>query len=397
MTTPGLATTSDSPPAPLYTQIGLFTATRTVVNTGFRMLYPFLPVFARGMGVDLQTAALIVTARSSVGLVSPLLGSTADVWGRRPAILAALGAIVLAMLAVVARPIFPVVLAAMAVAAIAKAVLEPAMWAYLSDRVDYARRGLALALTELSWSSAYLIGMPLVGLAITANGWAGPFPWLAGLTLVGAVAVRVVMPAARAQTVSQRPPSFRESARVVLTHRTALLGMAMATLITIANENVSIVFGQMMEDSFHLEVLGLGLASTLIGVAELAGEGAVVAFVDRIGKRRAVILGVGLNLLVSLALPALSRTLPGALTGLFLFYLTFEFSVVSVIPMMSELVPSARATMMAGSAAAFSLGRALGSQIGPALYAHGLLASGVVGAALDAAAIVLLVFFIEAE
>lgn len=367
-----------------------------MVNTGFRMLYPFLPVFARGMGVDLETAALIVTARSSVGLVSPLLGSAADVWGRRSAILAALGAIVLAMLAVVIRPIFPVVLAAMAVAATAKVVLEPAMWAYLSDRVEYSRRGLALALTELSWSNAYLIGMPLVSLAIAQYGWAAPFPWLAGLTVLSAVGIRVVMPAEPARHASQRP-SFRESVRVVVTHRTALFGMAMAILMTVANENIAIVFGQLMEDSFHLQVLGLGLASTLIGVSELTGEGLVAAFVDRLGKRRAVILGLALNLAVSLALPALSHTLTGALTGLFLFYLTFEFSVVSTMPMVSELVPSARATMLAGEAAAFSLGRAIGSQLGPRLYAIGLPVSGGVSAVFDAAAIVLLVFFIQAE
>ena len=382
--------------APLPVQIGLFTATRTVVNTGFRMLYPFLPVFARGMGVDLQTAALIVTTRSSVGLVSPVLGSAADVWGRRAAILAALGTIVLAMLAVVVRPVFPVVLGAMALAAVAKVVMEPAMWAYLSDRVDYARRGLALAVTELGWSSAYLIGMPLVGLAIAQFGWNAPFQWLAGLTLLGVLAIRFVMPAEPIRQSAQRP-SFRESARVVLTHRTAIFGLLVAILITIANENIGIVFGQMMEDSFQVQVLGLGLASTLIGVAELAGEGVVIGLVDRLGKRRTIILGVGLNLVVSLALPFVSRTLPGALTGLFLFYLTFEVSVVSTVPLMSELVPSARATMMAGAAAAFSLGRALGSQLGPALYAHGMLTSGIVGAALDGAAVALLVFFIQAD
>ena len=65
--------------------------------------------------------------------------------------------------------------------------------------------------------------------------------------------------------------------------------------------------------------------------------------------------------------------------------------------MMTELVPSARATMMAGSAAAFSLGRAFGSLLGPRLYVFGLALTGEVAAVLDAAAIVLLVFFIKAD
>jgi predicted MFS family arabinose efflux permease len=109
-------------------------------------------------------------------------------------------------------------------------------------------------------------------------------------------------------------------------------------------------------------------------------------------------LGISANMLISLALPLFARTLAGALAGLFLFYFTFEFSVVSVIPLMTELVPEARATMMAGNAAAFSLGRALGSLLGPALYAYGLLAaSGIAAAGIDVAAVALLFFFIPAD
>ena len=32
-----------------------FTAIRTVLNTAHRMVYPFLSIFARGLGVDLTT------------------------------------------------------------------------------------------------------------------------------------------------------------------------------------------------------------------------------------------------------------------------------------------------------------------------------------------------------
>ena len=36
-------------------QLVVFSLARLVINTGFRMTYPFLPTLARGVGVDLST------------------------------------------------------------------------------------------------------------------------------------------------------------------------------------------------------------------------------------------------------------------------------------------------------------------------------------------------------
>jgi predicted MFS family arabinose efflux permease len=60
------------------------------------------------------------------------------------------------------------------------------------------------------------------------------------------------------------------------------------------------------------------------------------------------------------------------MAGLFLFYLTFEFTLVSTIPMMTEIMPGARATMMAINVSGLSLGRALGAFVAPTLYAWGM-------------------------
>src|SRR4030067_529775 len=83
---------SPQPPAArMRFRVGAFTFPRTVLNTAFRMVSPFLPVFARGLGVDLPTIALAVTARSSVGLGSPLPGSMAEARGRQASMRPRLG------------------------------------------------------------------------------------------------------------------------------------------------------------------------------------------------------------------------------------------------------------------------------------------------------------------
>jgi len=53
---------------------------------------------------------------------------------------------------------------------------------------------------------------------------------------------------------------------------------------------------------------------------------------------------------------------------LFLFYITFEYMVVSQLPMMTELVPRARATAMAMNLVGFALGRSLGALISAFIY-----------------------------
>jgi predicted MFS family arabinose efflux permease len=157
-------------------------------------------------------------------------------------------------------------------------------------------------------------------------------------------------------------------------------------LTSAGNELVNIVFGVWLEDSFGLKIAALGLAAAVIGISELTGEGLVAAFVDRIGKPRAVAFGLAANTLAALLLPWLGRTEPGALLGLFLFYFTFEFTMVSLIPMMTEVLPTARATMMAFNIAAFSLGRAIGAPLAPLLYSHGFWATALGAAVFNLAA-----------
>jgi predicted MFS family arabinose efflux permease len=123
-----------------------------------------------------------------------------------------------------------------------------------------------------------------------------------------------------------------------------------------------------LEDSFGLQIAALAGASAVIGISELGGEGLVALLTDRIGKPRALALGMSANALAAALLPFIGRTEVGALVGLFLFYITFEYVMVSHIPMMTELLPGARATIMAFNLSGHSLGRAIGAFLAPFIY-----------------------------
>ena len=94
-------------------------------------------------------------------------------------------------------------------------------------------------------------------------------------------------------------------------------------------------------------------------------------------------------------LPILSTTYNGALIGLFLFFITFEFTLVCSIPLMSELVPTARATLLAAMSSASSLGRAAGSLIGPAIFTYGITANAITSAVMSVLALGLILWMVR--
>ena len=352
-------------------QLAAFTVIRMIFNTLHRMVYPFLAIFARGLGVDLTTISYALTARSVVGTVGPFAASVADRRGRRFGMLFGATLFMVGAAVVVFWPSFPGLTISLTLATLGKYIFDPGMQAYIGDRVPYEQRGRTMAITEFGWSLAFILGVPLMGFLIARNGWMAPFPLMAllGVLIVGGLTWMLPK--------DQLPPnrnSSRDNFRLVLTSLPALTGLAIGVLASAANEQVNLVFGVWLEDSFGLQIAALGAASAVIGISELSAEGLVAAFVDRLGKPRAITLGLTVNSLAALALPWLGRTELGALAGLFFFYISFEFTIVSLLPLMTELLPSARATLMACTVAAFSLGRAIGAFLAPRLYTLGFLA-----------------------
>lgn len=389
-----------SPLAALPVQVGqmgwlfmpLFVAARLILTIGWRMVYPFLPALARGLGVDLAAIALAITIRSGLGLAGPLFGAIGDAWGRRAAMLLGLALFSGGLLLVLMWPTYSALLAALLLAGAGKLIFDPSMQAYLGDRVPYRRRGLAIAFSELSWSGAFLLGIPLVGWLMAHGGWAAPFPLLSALAFGIAIMLWRALPSdAPART---ERPAFLANMRSVLAYRPALAGLALGVCLSGGNEVINIAYGAWMEGSFGLQVAALGAASAVIGVAELGGEGLVAVLTDRIGKRCAVVVGSALNALAALSLPFVSRNVWSALAALFALYITFEFAIVSSISLMTEVMPKARATMMAAYVAAHATGRMLGALLGVALFARGLVANNLASAVITLAGLAILLLFL---
>ena len=165
--------------------------------------------------------------------------------------------------------------------------------------------------------------------------------------------------------------NFWQNFRGVFTYWPAVAGLLFGVFLSCGNELVNLIFGVWLEDTFQVRIAALAAASAVIGLSELGGEGLVTAFVDRLGKRRSITIGLISNGAAALALLWLGRSLTGAMIGLFFFYLSFEFTIVSTLPLMTEVFPAARATFMALFLASTALGRSFGSLAAPWLYTFG--------------------------
>jgi predicted MFS family arabinose efflux permease len=371
-------------------QILLFILARIIVNTMHRMVYPFLAVIGRGLGVDLAMVSLAVTARAGSGILGPFLASVADSRGRKTGMLLGMGLFIAAMVVVILWPTFPSFVLALVLTVLSKYIFDPSMQAYLGDKVPYARRGLVIATTELGWSFAFILGVPLMGFLIARGTWKAPLPVLAVAGIALFLLLAWNLPG-DPQPDGRHPGIWRNLQKVVVSPL-ALVSLSIGLTVSISNEMVNLVFGVWMEDAFGLQIAALGAASAVIGLSELGGEGLTAILADRLGKLRAVGLGIAASITAALLLPVLGGSLPGALVGLFIFYITFEFTLVSSIPLMTEILPEARATLMSVNVATHSLGRAVGAMMAVPVYKYGILASCAAAVAFDIAGLLALIW-----
>ncbi len=273
-----------------------------------------------------------------------------------------------------------------------KAIFDPSLQAFFGDTIPFERRGFVLGITETSWSLSFFLGVPAEVFLMSRLGLLSPFLFLTVLGVLSFLAILIFIPAdIPSQNLTRA--SWRISG-LVLRSGTAMAGLTVMLLICTANQLVNVVFGVWLNQSFGLQIAALGGASALIGIAELVGEGGVSAFADRIGTRKAVFYGLIASVLACAVLPLIGGTSVGAYIGLFLFYLTFEFAIVSLIPMMTGVLPEARGTVMALNIASANLGRGLGSLIAAPIFLGGFWMNSLAAAIVNLLAILVLRYVI---
>jgi predicted MFS family arabinose efflux permease len=376
-------------------QISSTTLIRMISNTGFRMVFPFQSIFMDGFGISLLGITRMYAGQSLVGIFSPFIASLADTRGRRIGMLSGMVLFSLGTLVIVFLPTSLGFLLFLLLSMLGKSIFDPSLQAYFGDVIPYNRRGFVLGLTEVSWSLAFFMGVPVVGYLMRQFGLMAPFIALAALGMLSFLVVLYLIPADPES--GMRNKSILSNFNLVLQSGSVLAGFGTIVLICWANQLVNAVFGVWLNKAYALKITALGGASAVIGIAELLGEGGVSLLSDRTSKQKAILLGIVGNILAAAALPVLGKSVWGAFLGLFVFYLTFEFSIVTVIPLMTGVLPQARATVMALTIASANIGRGFGSLIAGPLFMGGFWGNAIGAAVVNLLAIAALRFVEVAE
>lgn len=374
--------------------IGAGLGTRLLVDIAKQMFGPFLGIFAAGMGMDIVALGRLLGARNAVGVTAPIFGAFADRFGYRYILQAELVISGAGMLLIGAATSWPALTLGMLTVGVGTAAFVPSLQAYLSARLPYERRARGLGIVEYAWALSNIVGLSAMGYLIQRAGWRAPFVILgAGLILSAALFYRApgVVPdgGPGRPTPEERESGLRAWARKAVALRTngvsAWATIAVMGLLVLAGMNVSTVYGAWLQADYGLDAAALGGTALVVGAADLAGSVLVSAAVDRWGKRRSVLGGLALSLVAYALLPILNRGLAPALAGIVLMRFAFEFTIVSLIPLLSEQATDQRGKVLALGAVVGLAGASVASITGPwALTRLGV--AGLAGISLAATA-----------
>lgn len=351
--------------------LSLLAVARLIVNTGHRLVSPFLPVIARGLGIPLESAGVLVAARSAASMATPgivMLGRKLD---RKALAQIGLGIFMAGSAVTAVFGVYAGVLVGFLLMGLGKSVFDVSGQAYLSDRVPYEKRARSLAIFEMTWAGGFLVGAPFVGWIIAQAGWEMAYAALAGL-----IAVAIVV---SIRLLDSDHPNMTERGKLSLS-RSAWAMLAVALLFSAGGEVTVVVLGAWLEEAFSIALVGIAGLASLIGLAELSGSVSTAVFTDRLGKRRAVTIGLIINI-VGYTLMAISGdSIVIGIAGALIAFAGFEFLIVSAFPLASELVPAGRARYLAWMVVAIGLGRGLAGLAGPVLFTRSGFGSNAVSA-----------------
>lgn len=356
----------ESFPEDVRRRITSLTLARTAANACFRFTPAFLATIAAGQGVSLDRVGIAVAVSEASGLFSPLTGTLTERLHRRTAMSVGLLGVGLGTGLAAASQHLVMFAVALVVIAQAKVMYDLGLAAWISDRVPFTRRGRVIGLTETSWALGLLVGVTSMGLVTAVTNWRVGYA-------VGAVAV-VAFAGYLARTVADDPPGQGHAERRAagmgrLTARGKVV-MAGTFCLMASSQSLFVTFSSWLKDHFGFSDAGISVVAFSMGFGELAASLSAARFSDRLGKERAAGTGAALMIPAALLLALLHEHIAPSLPLLVLAILSFEFAIVSIIPLSTESVPGSPAKGLSFNFGAGTVGRATMSIVATRLYVH---------------------------
>lgn len=241
-----------------------------------------LPSIARGLSVGPAAAGQLVTVFSVIcAVVAPVAAVGTASWPRRRLLVGGMLLFCAANLAVPFASSYGALMALRVLAALAAAVVLPAVFAVTAALAPPGRQGRDLATVMAGLTGAVVAGVPSGTWIGAAFGWRATF--VAG-GLLG-VAALIFLRAAVPDVPSPPAPGVAERLRPLA--RPGLLFVLLAAVVAVlGNLLFQTYLGPFLSDAADVGTAGLGGLLLLAGVAGIAGARFSGTLVDRIGPAR---------------------------------------------------------------------------------------------------------------
>ncbi|HWI52555.1 MAG TPA: MFS transporter [Symbiobacteriaceae bacterium] len=362
--------------------LAVLSAVLFLVMTGFSILFPVLPHYARQVGASEAQWGWIVAAYSFMQfLFSPYWGALSDRVGRKRVLLAGLAGYVATFLALAFAHTLLQVFVVRALSGALTAATLPTAMAYVGDNTTKEERAKGMGVLGAAMGLGVIFG-PMIGAFLSHISLATPFLASAGSGAVTFLLALTFLPESRPVYTGPRPSRWA----LIRGQMGALNLVSFCTSFLIAGFEAT--FALFIYDRFAMGQMSQGYLFGVIGIGSAVMQGAVAhRFMKRFGDEAAVVGGMGL-IAFGLVL-VIAAWNPSSLYPLVLVY---GFGHGMVRPAVATLV-SKRAVQQGVAIGAMdamdSMGRVVGPIIAGFAYGHfGMTSPYWIGVAVVLAAMV---------
>lgn len=275
------------------------------VMVGFGVVIPVLPLFIRSFNVGYTEVGAVVSAFALMRFVSSPFVGTFITWGGERTILAlGIGIVAVSSAMVGLAQSYLEVLLLRGAGGIGSAMFSISAMSLLLATTPQSMRGRAVGF----YQGGFLIGGmagPAIGGLLAVISLRAPFFFYAGtLVVAGAVGLMFLRPASKAVSGAKTPESTPIPFRVVLSDERFRAACIANFASGWANMGVrSALVPILIVELLHREELWTGIAFAIAAVVQTIALGPAGTFVDKVGRKPAIIGSYAVAAAVMLAIP----------------------------------------------------------------------------------------------
>jgi len=380
---------------------------KLLIDTTIQLFNPFLTMIASGLGISAVALGGIVAIRGVMGLTAPIIGTVADKIGYRKIMQISLALSGTGMvLAGISQNIILFSIAII-ITGIGHAGYTPNLHAYLSTKLPYDKRARGIGIIEYSWALAGIIGLFAAGFLIDTFSWRAPFIFFGILLLLMSIIYFTLPVSSLEKKQKVLSTSSRKKDIPLLKYIQSSFDLgpnaksAWGTIIIqglniFAIMQVMIIHGGWLNSEYGLSPAYLGTIALIFGGTDLIASIYVSIAVDKIGKKKSVVIGVAGMTIGFIIMPFLNTGLYPAILSLVIPRIFFEFATVSNLALLTEQVPEQRGKVMSLSTTFGLIGITLSSAIGPiSYYSNGVICLAAVSFAAGLLSLIIVVLVVK--